>query len=87
MQYIIFKYMLKEEVPYGKNFRDFKPNFSGTVNFTLLEHLQTKIGTRKLGSICLWKIKVDGPCIFNYKTKKYDVCHISGIKSFTNPVK
>ncbi|PON66082.1 Self-incompatibility protein [Trema orientale] len=76
----------EQEIPYEEYFEfQFKPNFWGTTLFFCdMEwkysaphyiNIYKQKRDKKRCSICLWKIKVDGACMFNYKTKAYDICY------------
>ncbi|PON40386.1 Self-incompatibility protein [Parasponia andersonii] len=76
-----------QEISYGEFFEfGFKPNIWGTSLFFCSMKWDEnnppryfdiyKSGRDKdKGSLCWWMIKVDGPCLLNWKTRDFDICY------------
>lgn len=74
------------KVAYPKGFFafNFRPNFFGTTLYFCgfrwpdsplhMFDIYVFQRDREVCGKCFWKIREDGPCMFNYETKEYDLC-------------
>jgi hypothetical protein len=70
-----YSFTFRPDIFKGTSFMcNFSWNLNSSYSSYLFEIYHQK-RDRKICRACAWKIKIDGPCEYNYVTKDYDICY------------